>query len=159
MSRLVMPRRTMLRGLGTALVLPLLDSMLPVTRLFGAGPEAAVSPRRVAWIYVPNGIDMETWTPAAFGADYELSPTLKTLAAYRSQMAVISGLVSSQANAHGIGFSGRMREGEHACASAAYLTGVHPDRTGVYVGISADQVAAGKIGHLTKFPSLEIGVE
>jgi hypothetical protein len=77
-------------------------------------------PRRLAWIYVPNGIDMQTWTPAKFGADYELTPTLKTLAAYRDKMLVISGLVCDKANPNGDG------PGDHARANAAYLTGVQP---------------------------------
>ena len=151
-------RRTVLRGLGTAMALPFLESLLP-TRAFGATSTAAVTkaaagPKRLAWIYVPNGIDMRNWTPATFGADYELSPTLKVLEAYRSKMLVISGLVCDAANAHGAG------GGDHARANGAYLTGVNPPKTGpVKLGISADQAAAQRIGKFTKFPSLEIGIE
>ena len=76
----------MLRGMGTVLALPLLESMMPAARLFAATAAPEPGPRRLAWIYVPNGINMETWTPTKFGADYELSPTLKTLAAYRDRM-------------------------------------------------------------------------
>ena len=146
----------MLRGLGTVLALPLLESMMPAARLFAATAAPEPGPRRLAWIYVPNGINMETWTPAKFGADYELSPTLNTLAAYRDRMLVVSGLVCDKANPNGDG------PGDHARANAAYLTGVQPQKTGganIHLGKSADQAAAEQIGHLTKFASLEIGVE
>jgi hypothetical protein len=146
----------MLRGMGTVLALPLLESMMPAARLFAAAAAPEPGPRRLAWIYVPNGCDMETWTPAKFGADYELSPTLNTLAAYRDRMLVVSGLVCDKANPNGDG------PGDHARANAAYLTGVQPQKTGganIHLGKSADQAAAEQIGHLTKFASLEIGVE
>src|ERR1700690_2580697 len=117
-------RRKVLRGLGTAMALPFLESLLP-TRAFGATStatvaKAAAGPKRLAWIYVPNVIDMRNWTPATFGADYELSPTLKVLEAYRSKMLVISGLVCDAANAHGAG------GGDHARANGAYPPGVKP---------------------------------
>ncbi len=150
-------RRKVLRGLGTAMALPFLESLLPA-RAFGATSSATVAkaaagPKRLAWIYVPNGCDMQTWRPATFGADYDLSPTLSTLKAYKDRMLVISGLVCDKAN--GLGDGG----GDHARANSAYLTGVHPIKTGIKLGISADQAAAQRIGHFTKFPSLEIGLE
>jgi len=159
MNKITMSRRSLIRGLGTAVALPLLESMMPPMRLLGATAATAAAengPRRLAWIYVPNGIDMETWTPAKFGADYELTQTLKTLSAYRDKMLVISGLVCDKANPNGDG------PGDHARANAAYLTGVQPAKTGganIHLGKSADQAAAEQIGHLTKFASLEIGVE
>jgi hypothetical protein len=153
-------RRMVLRGLGTALALPFLESMVP-TRLFGAATtdvvaKVAAGPRRLAWLYVPNGIDMQTWTPADLGANYTMSPTLNTLAAYRDRMLVVSGLVCDKANPNGDG------PGDHARAQAAYLTGVQPNKTegaNLHAGISADQAAAERIGHLTKFPSIELGME
>jgi hypothetical protein len=152
-------RRKVLRGLGTAMALPFLESLLPC-RSFAAISDTAVAkaaagPKRLAWIYVPNGIDMQNWTPATFGADYELTPTLATLKAYRDRMLVISGLVCDKANAYGEG------GGDHARGNAAYLTGVHPWKPPVamHLGVSADQIAAQKIGQFTKFPSLEIGIE
>jgi hypothetical protein len=159
MNKMTMSRRTLLRGLGTAMALPLLESMVQPMRLLGAttaGAVAEAGPRRLAWIYVPNGIDMQNWTPAKFGADYQLTPTLKTLADFRSRMLVISGLVCDKANPNGDG------PGDHARANAAYLTGVQPAKTGganIHLGKSADQAAAEQIGHFTKFASLEIGVE
>jgi hypothetical protein len=151
-------RRKVLRGLGTALALPFLESLLPC-RSFAAISDTAVAkaaagPKRLAWIYVPNGIDMQNWTPATFGADYALTPTLSGLKAYKDRMLVISGLVCDKANAYGEG------GGDHARANGAYLTGVHPWKAGpMTLGVSADQVAAQKIGQFTKFPSLEIGIE
>jgi hypothetical protein len=156
-------RRTMLRGLGTAVSLPLLESLVPrgvfgqdTASLAKHATAAAPVPRRVAWIYVPNGIHMPAWTPETTGKDYELTPTLQVMAPYRDKMTVITGLVDDKANAHGDG------GGDHARAQASYLTGAQPRKTGganIHVGISADQAAAQKIGHLTKLPSLEVGIE
>ncbi len=153
----------MLRGMGTAVALPFLESMIPPSRLLAAntpanaaGPGGEAGPRRLAWIYVPNGCDMQNWTPAKFGNNYELSPTLQTLAAYKDRMLVVSGLVCEKANPNGDG------PGDHARANAAYLTGEQPFKTGganIHLGKSADQAAAEQIGHLTKFASLEIGME
>ncbi len=151
-------RRAVLRGLGTAMALPFLESLLPC-RGFGAVSKAAaaqalVAPKRLAWVYVPNGCDMANWTPAAFGTDYELSRTLSTLSDFKSKLLVISNLVCDKANQYGDG------GGDHARAYSSYLTGVHAYKAGpVKLGISADQLAAQQIGHFTKFPSLEIGIE
>ncbi len=160
MNTPVLSRRTMLRGLGTALALPLLESMVPATRLFGAGaasPAApAFGPRRLAWFYVPNGVVIPNWTPETIGANFELTPTFQPLAPFRDKLTVISGLVCDKANPNGDG------PGDHARAQAAYLTGVQPRKTGganIKLGVSADQAVAAKIGHLTKFPSLELGIE
>jgi len=150
-------RRTVLRGLGTALALPVLDAMLPTVGFSAsAGAAAAAGPRRLLWIYVPNGIDMQNWTPATFGAGYQLTPTLQPMAAFKDKMMVVTGLVCDKARANGDG------AGDHARAMAAYLTGVQPRKTegaNIHVGISADQAAAMHIGHLTRFPSLELGIE
>jgi hypothetical protein len=153
-------RRAVLRGLGAAVALPFLESLLPA-RAFGAistdaVAKAAAGPRRLAWLYVPNGIDMQNWSPATFGTDYVLPPTLNTLAAHREKMLVISGLVCDKANQNGDG------PGDHARAQSAYLTGCQPRKAeafGIKAGLSADQAAAQRVGHLTKFASLELGLE
>jgi len=153
-------RRTVLRGLGTAMALPFLESLLPA-RAFGALTttdavvKAASGPRRIAWLYVPNGIDMRHWTPATFGTDYAMTQTLKNIEAYRDRMLVISNLVCDKANQNGDG------PGDHARAQAAYLTGVQPRKSeaNIHVGQSADQAAAQRVGHMTKFSSLELGLE
>lgn len=149
----------MLRGLGTAIALPVLDSMIP-TRLLGAEAKAAAkavaAPRRVAWIYVPNGVDMQNWTPTEVGSAYKLTPILNPLAEFKDRFSVISGLACRKAEPNGDG------GGDHGRASASYLTGVQARKTegaNLKCGLSADQAAANKIGHLTRFPSLELGVE
>jgi hypothetical protein len=113
-------------------------------------------PKRLAWLYVPNGVDMSNWKPATVGADYQMTTTLQTLAAVKSKIMVVSGLAALKANPNGDG------PGDHARAQAAYLTGVQPVKSegaNIHLGISADQVAAQKIGSATKFPSLELGME
>jgi hypothetical protein len=146
-------RRTVLRGLGVSLALPLLDAMLPDSVL-AAG--AVGAPRRLAFLYVPNGIHMPNWTPKKEGADFDLPATLEPLAPFRDHLLVLTGLTADKARPHGDG------PGDHARAMAAYLTGCQPRKTAganIKVGISADQIAAQKVGAATKFASLEIGCE
>jgi hypothetical protein len=142
-------RRTLLRGLGTAMALPLLDSMTPAM----AAPKRAV---RIAFLYVPNGIIMKDWTPATEGKGYALTKTLAPLAGYRDKMLVLSGL--DQYNGQSLGDGA----GDHARAGASWLTGVHPKKTlgaDILSGVSADQVAAKEIGKFTTLPSMELGLE
>ncbi len=149
------PRRTFLRGLGTAVALPVLDAMLP-TRAHAAAADSAKFPRRIAWVYVPNGKNMADWTPAATGTDYELPSILEPLAAHRRDFTLLSGLAMDPANEHGDG------GGAHARASATFLTGVHPRKTAgadIKAGVSADQIAANKIGSATRLPSLELSCD
>ncbi|HWA09685.1 MAG TPA: DUF1552 domain-containing protein [Opitutaceae bacterium] len=151
-------RRHFLRGVGTVIALPVLDSMIPAGfgQVAKAATAAAKAPTRLSFVYVPNGIVMNNWTPAAEGADFVLPSILQLLAPYRSQATVISGLINHQANALGDG------GGDHARAGASFLTGSHPKKTGgsdIHAGISADQVAAQQIGGATRLPSLEIGLD
>jgi hypothetical protein len=147
-------RRTVLRGIGATIALPWLEAMLPRT-LLGA-PAPAVAPRRMAFLYVPNGIDMANWTPAAEGALTTLPATLQPLAPFQKDLLVLSGLTLDKARPHGDG------GGDHARAMAAFLTGRQPRKThgaDIRVGMSVDQLAAEKIGKATRFASLEIGCE
>ncbi len=147
-------RRTALRGLGASLALPLLDAMLP-SSLLGAAP-GIPSPRRLAILYVPNGIHMEDWKPKETGANFTLPATLKPLEPFKDQLLVLSGLTVDKARPNGDG------PGDHARAMSAFLTGCQPRKTAgadIKVGISMDQLAVRDIGHATKFPSLEIGTE
>src|ERR1700722_16273526 len=124
-------RRTLLRGLGAAISLPLLDAMK-----IDAMP-AAAPPLRLAFIYVPNGVLMNQWTPSSDGADFELPRILSPLAPHRDNVLVLSGLTQSTSRALGDA------AGDHARASENSLTGVHPaktDGTGICAGISVDQV-------------------
>ncbi len=145
-------RRTILRGLGAAVSLPLLDAMVPV--FASTNPPGA--PLRLAFIYVPNGIMMDQWTPASDGADFELPRILAPLAPHRDNVLVLSGLTQNTGRALGDA------AGDHARASATYLTGAHPRKTdgaGIHAGISVDQVAASHVGAASKLPSLELALE
>ncbi len=148
-------RRTVLRGLGTAVALPLLDAMQP--RLaFGAAPTQPAGPRRMAFLYVPNGVNMQDWTPKAEGANFELPAILKPLTPFKDDLLVLTGLTADKARPNGDG------PGDHARAAAAFLTGAQPRKTGgadIRVGVSADQYAAARIGDQTRLASLEIGIE
>lgn len=151
-TRRHLSRRTVLRGLGAAIALPLLDAMTPAL----AAPAAKKSPNRLTFVYVPNGIVMEDWTPAAVGADYELTRILKPLAAHKGDLFVLSGLNDHNGNALGDG------PGDHARAGASFLTGVHCKKTAgadIRAGISADQIAAQALSSVTRLPSLELGCE
>lgn len=155
-------RRRALKGLGTALALPLLDSMLPATafspwgRALQAAETARKVPNRAAFLYVPNGMHMPDWTPTKTGADFDLPPILRQLAPLKNDFLVISGLAQDGGRAHGDG------GGDHARAMASFLTGTHPKKThgaDIRAGQSADQAAAARVGNLTRFASLELGCE
>jgi hypothetical protein len=151
-TRKHLPRRTFLKGLGTAIALPALDAMSPALAS-SANPSSAV---RLSFVYVPNGIVMKDWTPKATGADFEFTRILKPLEAYRQDLFVLSGLDDHNGNALGDG------PGDHARAGAAVLTGVHCKKTAgadIQNGISADQVAARALGSKTRLPSIELGCE
>ncbi|MES1260860.1 MAG: DUF1552 domain-containing protein [Acidobacteriota bacterium] len=148
-------RRTLLRGVGAALALPMLDSMVPAMAAPANNP--AMSPAlRLAFNYVPNGVNYKEWRPSGEGAAFELSRTLKPLAKYREDMLVLTGLDIHNGNALGDG------GGDHARAGASYLTGVHCKKTtgaDIHGGVSADQIAAAAVGAKTRFASLELGCE
>ena len=147
------PRRTFLRGMGTALALPLLDGMMPA---FANAAETAKSKVRLSIAYVPNGIIMDKWTPQAEGAGMELPPILAPLQAFRDQITVLSGLDLKCANQLP-GEGG----GDHARGAAALLTGVHPVPTqgaNMRMGVSMDQVAAQHLASQTQLASLELAL-
>jgi hypothetical protein len=147
-------RRTALRGLGTAVALPFLECMLPARA--SAATAAGKPPVRMAFVYVPNGVNMAEWTPRGEGADFKLPSILEPLQPFQKDLTVLTGLALDAAWAHGDG------GGDHARAMASFLTGIHPRKTAgsdIRAGVSVDQVAAQKVGHRTKFASLEIGCE
>ncbi len=148
-------RRMVLRGLGAGIALPMLEAMLP-RRAWGADAAAEKLPMRMAYMYVPNGMHMADWKPKSEGALGDLPPTLQPLAEYKKHLNVLTGLTLDGAHAHGDG------GGDHARAVAAYLTGAHPRKTDgadIRNNISADQVAADKVGGETRFSSLELGLD
>jgi hypothetical protein len=145
------PRRTFLRGIGTTLALPLLDSMTPAF----AGPQgAATRPSRLSVVYVPNGIIMKHWTPAEEGAQFGITPTLEPVASFRDQILLVSGL----ANHAAVPPQGERPAGPHASASGAFLTGVYP-KPPAQAGISLDQIAAQELGKDTQLASLELTLD
>lgn len=146
-------RRTVLRGLGTTMALPLLEGMLPRTALGGVASQA---PRRMAFLSFPMGAWMPYWMPKTPGADYEMTPCLEPMAEHRKDMIVLGGLACDKANANGDG------AGDHARAGGAFLTGAQPRKTSganFQVGVSADQVAAARLGDRTRFRSLELAID
>jgi hypothetical protein len=136
------------------MAIPFLDAMVPA--LAGVSRKAAGPVRRIAFVYVPNGIIMKDWTPQSEGEDFEFPRTLKPVEQFRGNLAVLSGLDHYNGQALGDG------PGDHARAGATWLTGVHPKKTqgvDILAGISADQIAAKEIGRQTALPSLELGLE
>ena len=148
-------RRTVLRGLGATIALPLLDGMVPA---FAAIRQTAAQPvRRLGAIYLPNGMQMKSFTPATEGAAFELTPILEPLAPVRDRVLVLSGLCNKEADAlPGEG------DGAHSRAQAAFLTGAHAKKTGgadIKAGVSMDQIAARELGQHTQLASLELALE
>jgi hypothetical protein len=155
-------RRTVLRGLGATIALPLLDAMAAQAGAAQAGAAAAAgaagaaAPTRMALVFLPNGMWMPSFTPRATGTGFDLPETLQPLAAVKDQLTVLSGLALDNARAKGDG------PGDHARSAAAFLTGAHPFKTAgsnIRVGVSMDQVAAERIGNQTRLPSLELGLD
>jgi hypothetical protein len=146
-------RRTILKGLGAAISLPFLDAMVPA---FAKSTFANGAPLRLAWFYIPNGVDMRYWTPAADGALSELPSLLAPMQAVKSDITVLSNLTTHWGRALQDG------PGDHGRALGSYMTGVKVFKTAgadLKLGISADQAAAKVNGHLTRLPSLEVGLE
>ena len=153
-KKVELSRRTILKGAGTLMGLPLFNAMLPENGLAAGASKA--SPLRMAYVFFPNGAIMPDWTPAKDGSDWELSKTLKPLQPHKQDLNVISKLAQHQGNALGDG------PGDHARSASTYLTGAHPVKTAgadIRVGTSVDQIAAQHIGKETRLPSLEIGLE
>src|SRR6202453_5204330 len=144
-------RRTFLRGLGTTLALPLLDSMIPALALASAAKPVV----RLGFVYHPVGMILDRWIPKAEGTGFEFTPTMKALEPFRENLTVLTGLAQVNGRALGDG------PGDHAREGATWLTGVHPRRSesDIHVGVSADQIAAKELGKQTQLASLEISLE
>ena len=145
-TKMSLPRRTVLRGLGAAVSLPLLDSMVPA--LSALSQTAARTTRRFGVVYVPNGIAMEYWTPPEEGSGFELTPILQPLAPFKDQMTVVSGLRGYWTPAH-------------AGASTTFLTGAAgvPGETAPVADISMDQILAREHGQQTELASLQLAID
>ena len=153
MSQFNLSRRTLLRGIGTGLALPYLESMFPVRAMAAAG---ATAPVRMACLFFANGAIKDKWKPIGEGSDYQLSPTLEPLANFKNDMIVFGGLTQHHARANGDG------GGDHARNASAYLTGAQPKKTNgadITVGQSIDQAIAERVGSQTRLPSIELGID
>jgi hypothetical protein len=149
-----LPRRTFLRGLGVAVSLPLLDSMVPA---LSKAAGTAKAPTRLTFIYVPNGVMMDFWTPKEEGAGFQFTPTLEPLAPFRDRLLVLSRLAHMEA----LALPGE-NGGDHARASSSFLTGVHARKTEgaeILAGVSVDQIAARQLGKYTQLASLELALD
>jgi hypothetical protein len=153
-TRMALPRRTVLRGLGATLALPLLDSMVPA--LTASAQTAAKAPLRFGVIYVPNGMVMQEWTPAQEGSGFAFPAAMKPLEAFRDRITVLSGLANNPPPQALTG------AGVHARASTRFLTNIPPKRSDtseVEAGISVDQMIARHLGEETQLASLEVAIE
>jgi hypothetical protein len=154
-TKLLLPRRTVLRGLGAMLALPLLDAMVPA--LTAIARTAAAPVRRLNVVYLPNGMAMDYWLPKGEGTAFEITPVLQPLAPFRDRMTVVSGLTQRRPGSEG--------GGNHAHASTKFMTGV-PGRRAIAgqnaeieAGVSMDQLAARELGQQTQLASLELGLD
>jgi len=153
-TKKALPRRTVLRGLGTALALPLLDGMVPA--LTATVRSAAAFKPRLGVVYVPHGAVMDNWTPSTEGLGFEFTPILQPLEPFRDRLLVLSGLD----HAPGAQMPGDPAGG-HGRITGAFLTGVHAKPTegaDFEAGRSFDQIAAERLGEKTELGSLELGI-
>src|SRR6266853_2268650 len=150
-SKVSLPRRTFLRGLGTAVALPFLDAMVPaLTPLAGA---AAAPPLRFGAVYIPNGAIVDEFFPKEVGTGFEFTPILKPLEPFKHSLVVVKNLSRSHPGS---------QVGDHAVSVGGYLTGVWPKRTeaeDVLANTTIDQIVAKQIGQDTPLPSLELATE
>src|SRR5512147_1044695 len=147
LSKKHISRRTVLKGVGATIALPLIDAMNPAATAWAATP-AGSAPKRLAFIGFPHGAVMDRWSPKETGAAYEMSPILEPLKAFREHLTIVSGL--------------RNKQGEtpepHAYIESTWLSCVKPWDHGARpdAGVTADQLAARHIGQETRLPSLEL---
>jgi hypothetical protein len=144
-SKKAIPRRTVLRGIGAAVALPLLDGMVPALSALAQTP--AAPKQRFGFIYVPHGSIMREWTPTQEGTNFEFSPILKPLESFRDQLSVLTNLSNYGENGHSV-------------SSAMWISGTFPAKGSVLkLGTTVDQMIAKEIGRDTTFPSMEFATE
>jgi hypothetical protein len=144
-TKKAIPRRTMLRGIGAAVALPMLDAMVPA--LARAAPKSI---RRLGIVYVPNGMRMDHWTPSTVGSGFKLPSILEPMEPFRDKLQILTGL------------RGVDGEGPHARASTRFLTGVASTRdngSNLRAGISMDQIAGRILSNETQLGSLELAID
>ena len=148
-TKKALPRRTFLRGVGATMALPLLDAMVPA--MTAQASTAAAPVRRLGFVYMPMGSDINRWTPPGEGALDELSPTLSSLASVRDQLTVITNLELKNSY-----------PGTHATSNAGFLSAAKAkwtESTDYHLGTTVDQIAAKQIGQETQLPSLELAMD
>ena len=145
-------RRTFLRGIGTTLALPLLDSMVPAQTPLA---KTAANPKsRFCGIYIPHGATMDKWMPAKEGSGFDFSESLKPLEKLRDRVCVVSNLAHPLA-----GGVGSDAGADHARSAAVFLSGAHPEKGSVHAGVTIDQILAQHMGQDTPLPSIELAIE
>src|SRR5262245_36037893 len=146
----LLPRRTFLQAAGATLGLPFLDCMVPA--LTAQDKTAAKPSPRLSFVYLPHGAIMDQWTPKKEGTNFELTPILQPLKAFRDQMSIVSGLAHAAADTAAV----------HSLSPTTWLSGVRPkptQGTDALAGVTADQIAAQQISQDTPLPSMELGTE
>ncbi|NNC89059.1 MAG: DUF1552 domain-containing protein [Akkermansiaceae bacterium] len=151
-------RRGFLRGLGACVAVPGMQSLgaAPVAAAARTAVTASGAPLRMAFLYVPNGVIMDRWRPHGTGDKFRLNDSMAPLEDFRDEFQVVKGF--EQAN----GWAGPDGAGDHARSNSTFLTGVRPRKTAgsdIKLGISVDQLAANHVGHVTRFPSLELSCD
>lgn len=145
-------RRYMLKGMGACIALPFLDAMIP-SRLFAANANSNF-PKRVSYLFMPNGVHPDKWTPEGCGSQFYLSPILQPLQPLKDQILVLGELMNKNSDT---------KEDGHYTKTANFLTSMRLAKTvDARVdsgGISIDQLIANHIGNQTLFPSLQYGVD
>src|SRR6266487_2967405 len=148
LTKIALPRRTFLRGMGATLALPLLDAMIPAATAWAKTP--AKPARRLGFVFMPMGCDITRWTPPGEKLD-QLSPILSSLAPVREHVTAISKLELQNAY-----------PGRHATSNSAFLSAAKAkltESTDYYLGTTVDQIAAQHIGQATQLPSLELAMD
>ena len=148
-TRKALPRRTLLRGIGATVALPLLDAMVPAMTPTAATPAGPV--RRLGYIFIPMGSDINRWTPPGDHSLTELSPILRPLERHRDYVTVVTNMELKNAY-----------PGTHATSNSSYLScakAKFTESSDYYLGTTVDQIAAREIGQDTRLPSLELGIE
>jgi Protein of unknown function (DUF1552) len=148
-TKKALPRRTILRGMGATLALPLLDAMVPSMTAMAATPANPV--RRLGFVYMPMGANIALWTPPGSGRLDELSPTLSSLASVKDQLTVLTNMELKNSY-----------PGTHATSNAGFLSAAKAkwtESTDYHLGTTVDQIAAKQIGGETRLPSLELSMD
>jgi hypothetical protein len=150
LSKKHVARRTVLKGVGAAIGLPLIEAMVPAGTLWADTP-AGKTPKRFAFVGFPHGAVMDSWWPKEIGTNFTISPILQPLEPFRKHLTIVSGLRNKPAET----------PEPHAYIEQGWLTAVKPadfGKAGADSGVSADQIAVRYVGQDTRLPSLELSV-